>query len=472
MSGTDRTPLAPADPAHARYKVVALPSTHRFQPGDDLLAPLLGALATAGTALEDGDVLCVASKAVALTEGALLASDPGTTGGTPLDEVRALARARAVEIVAESPWVAVTRTHHGFVAANGGIDRSNVPGSGWLDLPADPDASAARLRNAIAEATGRDVAVLVTDTFGRPWRLGQTDVALGAAGLAVLRDERGTSDLEGRTLEVTVGAVADAVAGAADLVRTKASGTPFVLVRGLLALTAAGGAAIGRGADLIRPLEEDLFRRGGAEAVIHGITARRTVRRFDRHRTVPDETLLEAVAAASTAPAPHHSRPWRFVRVDDATRGPLLDRMADAWRSDLRSDGMNEMMIDTRLAGSDALHREAPVLIAAFVDLSSAHAYPDARRTRAERDLFILSGGAAIEALLVALGARGLGAAWTSSITFCPDVVRRELGLPSTWEPLGTIVIGWPEEPVEPRSSLTADGLLLEHGSRPPHEGC
>ncbi len=447
----------------ARCEIIAIPSAHRFLPGDDPIRPLLAALRSADVALADGDVLCVASKVIALSEGALIEGANGSDREPDRDEVRALARASARGIVADGPGVTVTRTHHGFVAANGGIDRSNVPGTAWLDLPADPDASAAVLRSAILAATGRDVAVVVTDTFGRPWRLGQTDVALGAAGLAVLRDERGAVDLEGRMLEVTVAAIGDAVAGAADLVRSKASGTPFVLVRGLAASTAAGGAATGTAADLVRPLEEDLFRYGGAEAVLHGVAARRTVRSFDRSRPVPETTLAEAVALAGTAPAPHHSRPWRFVRLLDTTRASLLDRMADVWRDDLRTDGVDEATIDARLARSDALHRTAPVLLVVLVDLAAAHPYPDDRRTRAERDLFVLSGGAAVEALLVALAARGLGAAWTSSTAFCPDTVREVLGLPSTWEPLGTVAVGWPAGPVPPRSMLSGDGMLTEH---------
>jgi coenzyme F420-0:L-glutamate ligase/coenzyme F420-1:gamma-L-glutamate ligase len=439
-----------------------LPTAHRFAPGDDVAEVLLATLAAHGVELADGDVLCVASKAVALSEGALLERDAEVTGGTARDELRALARARATALVAESTSVTVTRTPHGFVAANGGIDRSNVPGGAWIDLPADPDRSAARLRTALAEATGRDVAVLVTDTFGRPWRLGQTDVALGAAGLAVLRDERGRVDLEGRVLEVTLAAVADEVAGAADLVRTKASGSPFVLVRGLLAHTAAGGATPGAGADLVRPLDEDLFRRGGAEAVLDGLAARRTVRRFDLRRPVPDAVISEAVATAATAPAPHHTRPWRFVRLTDATRHALLDRMAEAWRADLGADGVDAATIAERVRRSDGVHREAPVLLAVFVDLAAAHPYPDARRARAERDLFVLSGGAAIEALLVALAARGLGSAWTSSTAFCPDTVRDVLGVPETWEPLGTVAIGWPDGPIAPRSPQPAAGLLEE----------
>jgi coenzyme F420-0:L-glutamate ligase/coenzyme F420-1:gamma-L-glutamate ligase len=444
----------------AGLTVVPVPSPHRFRPGDDLVAPLLAALSDAGFALEDGDVVCVASKVVALSEGALIDAGSADDAMDPREQVRRLARARATEIVAEAPWVTVTRTHHGFVAANGGIDRSNVPGDGWLDLPQDPDGSAAGLRAALAAATGRDVAVVVTDTFGRPWRLGQTDVALGAAGLAVLRDERGTTDLDGRTLGVTVAAVGDAIAGAADLVRSKASSTPFVLVRGLAAVTAAGGAVAGSAADLVRPLAEDLFRRGAAESTIEGIVARRTVRAFDPDRAVPPALIAEAIAVASTAPAPHHTRPWRFVRLTSTTRRPLLDAMAAQWRSDLAGDGLTDTAITARIDRSDGLHRGAPELLAVFVELADAHRYPDERRARAERDLFVLSGGAAIEALLVTLAARGLGGAWTSSTVFCADTVRRALDVPASWEPLGTVAVGWPATPPPARPWPTTHGLL------------
>ncbi len=453
-------PTPTETPTASRCEIIALPSTQRVRTGDDLTAMLFAALAAAGLELADGDVLCVASKVVALSEGALIERDATTDAASVDEEVRSLARDRATHIVAESPWVIVTRTHHGFVTANGGIDRSNVPDAAFLDLPIDPDASAARLRDAISTTTGCDVAVVITDTFGRPWRQGQTDVALGASGLMVLRDERGTTDLEGRTLAVTLGAIGDAIAGATDLVRAKASSTPFVLFRGLAALTAHGGAPSGTGADLVRPLEGDLFERGAAEAVLHGVAARRTVRRFDPDGIVPDDAVAQAVAVASTAPAPHHTRPWRFVRVSDPTRQRMLDDMAAAWAADLRNDGVDETTITARLTHSDALHRAAPVLLTAFVDLSAAHPYPDERRSRAERDLFVLSGGAAIEALLVALAARGLGAAWTSSTVFCADVVRAALDVPSDWEPLGTIAIGRPADPVPPRGATSSDGLL------------
>ncbi|MFP5310292.1 MAG: coenzyme F420-0:L-glutamate ligase [Actinomycetes bacterium] len=250
--------------AGRRLEVVALPTDVRVGPGDDVAALLLDAAAGAGVTLEDGDVLCVASKVLSKAAGATvpLPDAPDVHAAR-----RVLAAREARRVVAETPWVLVVETRHGFVCANAGIDTSNLdagPEGGASEvallLPDDPDADAAVLRRTLAERAGVDVGVVVTDTFGRPWRLGLTDVALGAAGIVALRDDRGTTDLAGRALEVTMVALGDEVAAAADLVRSKADGTPFVLLRGL------DLAGDGRGADLVRPSDEDVFRAGGPTA--------------------------------------------------------------------------------------------------------------------------------------------------------------------------------------------------------------
>lgn len=432
--------------------VVPLPTAHRVQAGDDLAGLLLATVAAHDLRLADGDVVCVASKVVSLAEGAVVALPPGDRR----DARRALARAEAAEVVAEAPWVLITRTRHGFVAANGGIDASNAPEATALLLPQDPDAAAADLHQQVLERTGVRIGVLVTDTFGRPWRTGQTDVALGVAGIPAIRDERGGVDLDGHSLEVTEAAVADELAGAADLVRTKESGTPFVLIRGF----APEDATPGRGADLLRDPHTDLFASGGPTAAERAVARRRTVRTFDPTVPVTDTALQAAVDAAVTAPAPHGSRPWRFLRLTDTTRTRLLDRMAARWRDDLSSDGVPEEVIARRLARSDAVLRQAPVLLLPLVSLADAHPYPDPRRTTAERDLFLLSGGAAIQNLQVVLAAHGFGAAWISSTAFCPATVRDVLALDDTEQPLGLLAVGAPAATPPPRPDGSGTGHL------------
>lgn len=194
------------------------------------------------------------------------------------------------------------------------------------------------------------------------------------------------------------------------------------------------------------------------------IEQRRTIRLFDETRAVPTAPLTSAVAAAATAPAPHHSRPWRFLRLRRATRNLLLDAMAVAWRNDLEADGTPRETIDQRLQRSDALLRSAPEVLAPFTLLANAHAYPDDRRSRAERDLFVLSGGAALQNLQLVLADHGLGAAWLSSTAFCPGTTRHVLGLDETWQPMGLVAVGYPAPGVElpPRPPIDPRALLID----------
>ncbi len=445
--------------APGEVRILPIRGLPEFRPGDDLTA----ALAAAAPWLADGDVIAVTSKVFSKVEGRLVPvpTDP------PARETarRKLVASEARRLVARRGNVVITQNEMGVVAAGSGVDTSNVDDGEIALLPSDPDASAARLRTGLAAALGVDVAVVITDTLGRPWRLGQTDAAIGAAGLRVLHCYEGSRDRHGNQLSVTQVAIADEVAAAADLVKGKLGGVPAAVLRGLARPDDAHHDGTGTAADLVRPPADDLFRLGTDLAIDQGraeaVLLRHSVRSF-RPDPVDPAALRRAVGVALTAPAPHHTRPVRFVWLADrGVRRRLLDAMAQAWRADLRSDGLTEEQIEHRVRRGDLL-RDAPEVLVPCAVLDGAHPYPDARRRAAEEAMFTVAAGAAVQGLLVALATEGLGSCWIGSTLFCPNLVRAELELPPEWRPLGAVAIGHPAQPLQPRPARDPDhGLVL-----------
>ena len=436
-----------------RYEVWAPDGLPEVAPGDDL-ADLIAA---SDLDLRDGDVVVVTSKVVSKAEGRLVAAP-----GTPAEREAARQAAidgESVREVARRGTLRITQTHHGLVMANAGVDASNVADGTIALLPLDSDESARRIRDRLRALCGVTVAVVVSDTFGRPWRHGLTDVAIGCAGIAAVRDYRGRRDAHGHELAMTEVADVDEIAAAAELVMGKTAGRPVAVVRGLSYGDDAAAAGV---RPLIRPAEDDLFALGTAEARAAGaaeahaagaaepgdpaalLAARRTVRSFRPDRVDP-ALIHRAVAAAVTAPAPHHTTPWRFVLVDtDEARSALLAAMRREWVTDLRADGTPEDVIARRLRSSDSLLGSAPYLVVPCLVTHGAHDYPDERRSTAEREMFLVAMGAGVQNFLVALTAVGLGSCWVSSTLFCKDVVRRALSLPDSWDPMGAVAIGRP----------------------------
>jgi coenzyme F420-0:L-glutamate ligase/coenzyme F420-1:gamma-L-glutamate ligase len=415
---------------YPHFHISGISGIPEVSPGDDLAA-LIAEAATApgGPGVLDGDILVVTSKVVSKAEGRVAA----------MSREDAIA-AETVRVVARRGATTISQTRHGFVMAAAGVDESNTAPGTVVLLPEDSDESARRLRKALRDQLGVTVGIVVTDTMGRPWRAGQTDTAVGAAGVLPVRDHRGEQDAFGNTLEVTMAAVADEIAAAGDLVKSKSLQIPVAVVRGLSALVTSGDGPGARA--LVRVASEDMFRLGAADV----LPARRTVRSFTAQPVDPD-AVSRAIGAALTAPAPHHSEPWRFVIVSSAAaRTALLDAMRDAWVADLRGDGFTEEQITRRLKRGEPL-RDAPLIVIPCLELSAAHAYPDSRRAEAERAMFTVSAGAAVQNFLVALAVENLGSAWISSTLFCQEAAARALDLPPGWLPMGAVAVGHPAAP-------------------------
>ncbi|MBT2493321.1 coenzyme F420-0:L-glutamate ligase [Streptomyces sp. ISL-96] len=433
----------------------ALGGMPEVRAGDDL-AKLIAAT---GPGLVDGDILLVTSKIVSKAEGRVVEAA----------DREAAIDAETIRVVARRGTLRIVENRQGLVMAAAGVDASNTAAGTVLLLPEDPDASARRIREGLRDALGVDVGVVVTDTFGRPWRNGLTDVAIGAAGVRVLEDLRGGSDAYGNPLNATVVAVGDELAAAGDLVKGKTEGLPVAVVRGLSRVVgggARGGAGAGGsdvedagGRALVRSAADDMFRLGTSEAVREAVTLRRTVRDFTAEPVDP-AAVRRAVAAAVTAPAPHHTTPWRFVLVESqGARVALLDAMRDAWVADLRADGKSEESIAKRVRRGDVLRR-APYLVVPCLVMDGSHVYGDARRDAAEREMFVVAAGAGVQNFLVALAGERLGSAWVSSTMFCREVVREVLALPEGWDPMGAVAVGHAATPPKERPARDAEAFV------------
>ncbi|MEO7000956.1 MAG: coenzyme F420-0:L-glutamate ligase [Ktedonobacterales bacterium] len=271
MSGQDadtqQTDQPETTSAPNEVRLIALHGVPEAQPGDDVAQLVLAAASTTGDfSFQDGDILVVTHKVVSKAEGQLvdlrtiepsdLARRFAERWGKDARQVEVVLR-ESVRVVRMDRGILIAQTRHGFVCANAGVDASNVPGDATVCLlPRDPDASAARLREELQRRLGIELAVIITDSFGRPWRLGIVNVALGVAGLAPLADYRGAPDDQGRIMNTSVMAIADEIASAAELVAGKVARTPFVVVRGYPYQRRDTGS----GAELVMDAASDLFR--------------------------------------------------------------------------------------------------------------------------------------------------------------------------------------------------------------------
>jgi coenzyme F420-0:L-glutamate ligase / coenzyme F420-1:gamma-L-glutamate ligase len=369
-------------------EILAVQGVPEIQVGDDL-AEIIERYAPP---LVDGDVLVVTSKVVSKAEGRVVDGDRDVA----ID-------AETVRVVARRGDTRIVQTRHGFVMAAAGVDASNVSKGSVVLLPIDSDASARRVRERLRERLGVNVGVVVSDTFGRPWRVGVTDVAVGVAGLRALEDLRGEVDPYGNELQLTVTCTVDEIAAAADLVKGKLEGVPIAIVRGLAVVFGAESPDTQGILPVIRSAADDMFALGTRDV----LPARVDVRQF-ADEAVPIASVQRALAAADLAARPAGWDLLRFVVVESSHIKASL----------------------AEVVGDDVV-AAAPLVVVPYlvVDVPTT------------RDL--LAAGAAIENVLVAFAIEQLGACWVMPGALAPDLVGHLGGLAATY-PLGAIALGIP----------------------------
>jgi coenzyme F420-0:L-glutamate ligase/coenzyme F420-1:gamma-L-glutamate ligase len=366
-------------------EILAIQGIPEVEAGDDLAALIV----THAPTLVDGDVLVVTSKIVSKSEGQRFDIDREAAIDT--ETVRVVARRGDTRIV---------QTRHGFVMAAAGVDASNVTKGEVLLLPVDPDASARRIRDGVRSLTGINVGVVISDTFGRPWRVGVTDVAVGFAGLEAFDDLRGTVDPYGNELQVTLTCTVDEIAAAADLVKGKLNGLPVAIVRGLAVVHDAETAASQGISALVRPVEDDMFSLGTRDV----LRARVDTVQFAAEPVDPAR-ITRALQAASLAARPAG---W------DALRFAVLLDVSPSLRATLPA--------------------EVPATATAVI-------VPYLTAPPATHDL--LAAGAAIENVLVALAVEQVGSYWIWLATDLPSELAATLEINNGYL-LGLIAIGRP----------------------------
>jgi coenzyme F420-0:L-glutamate ligase / coenzyme F420-1:gamma-L-glutamate ligase len=384
-------------------EIIPVRGIPEIESGDDLGAVLARALHEQGIGLHDGDVVAVTQKVVSKAEGRVVPEGPkGKTSWVERETRRVVARRGDLVIV---------ETRHGLVCANAGVDASNVADGYLTLLPEDPDGSAERIRATLVSWSGADVSVVITDTFGRAWRQGLVNVAIGCDGLPALVDLRGTKDSAGRVLETTVEALADEVAAASGRVMGKADGIPAAVVRG----THVEGAPL-PATTLVRPPDEDLFRESSFQALLSWGQASG----FAPEAIDPD-LMQQALLAAGSALRAEGEQPLMLMEVG---RGEARARLAAA-----ADEGPADILA------------EAPVVVVGFVQGGIATT-SGSRSTEEERDAELLSGGAALQNLVLAFHALGLASRWIPPTRFHQGGVRLALGLAGRPILMGAIAAG------------------------------
>lgn len=452
-----------------KIEIIGIENIPLINKGDNISRLILDSIEKNRLILNDGDVIVIAQIIVSKSLGDIRSLDtirPSEEAFRIYQETKsnmeeanlpikepALIQAildESRELI-KSSHVLITETKHGFICANAGIDKSNVGKENLISLlPAHPDEEADKIRKAIKQKTNKDVAVIISDSFGRPFRVGSVGVAIGVSGIAPLLDKRGAKDLFKKELKTTIIGQIDNLASAAQLLMGESDeGIPVVLIKGYNHHIVEDASID----SILREPNKDLFRFNEEKIIKDLLKSRRSYKLPFQERSVNFETLKECIKLARWAPSAHNGQFWRYIILERGKlRKKLIDKMNDKLREDLQKDKKSLQFIKNRINKTRQSLLNAPSLILLCLDVSDLQTYTDTQRSYSEYLLGVQSISTSATYFLLCLESKGLAGSWYCAPLFAGKLVREILNLPNSFDPMAFITIGYPnKEPITPK---------------------
>ncbi len=357
--------------------------------------------------------------------------------------------------------VLITETKHGFICADAGIDKSNIEGKGTISLlPENPDRDAEIIRKTLKMKTQKKVAVIISDSFGRAFRLGALGTAIGVSGINPIRDYRGKKDLFGYELQTTMVGQVDSLAAAAQLVMGESDeGIPIALIRGYK-FDYNEKTTI---KPILRKKENDLFRDDTGDKIKNILKSRRSYKLPFANINIDKEIIKECIEIARWAPSAHNGQFWRYIILErDKLRENLIENMNNKLQQDLRKDGKSKDFIKSKVEKTSRSFLQAPILILLCLDTSDLEKYPDLKRNQIEFLLGTQSISSSATYLLLAIEMQKLAACWYCAPLFAKDVVKNSLKLPEKYIPMAFFTVGYPLNTIKTPNRKKLNEIIYE----------
>jgi len=445
-----------------RLSLIGLKGIPLIKSDDNISDIILAALGNNNVSLQDGDILVIAQSIISKSSNQIInlrEVHPSEQAKKIYKKHAPIAKDKGIPIkspeliqkildeskeILKSEHVIIVETHHGFICANAGIDKSNVEGEYNVSLlPKNSDIDAKKIRKSIYKKTKKNVAIIIADSFGRPFRVGAVGVALGISGIEPLIDKRGSTDLYGNRLQSTIIGQIDNLASAAQLIMGESDeGIPIVLIRGYKYEIKENTSI----REILRDKKDDLFRGVESEILLGDLLRNRRSYKTEFDSKEVDTHLIEkCIEIARWAPNAHNAQVWRFVILEkEDLRAKLIDNMNRKLREDLTNDGKSETFIINKIKKTRKQFLDAPILLILCLDESYLEEFPDQERNENEFILGVQSISAAATYLLLAFEIEKLAACWYCAPLFSKEIVKNTLHLPKSFVPMAFFTVGYP----------------------------